>query len=258
MSLHVDQNRSVRHVRRLPVGLLGALLVLSSLSPQCRVLAQSTGYLVGQEIDFHSLLGPPPPADSRWDRSDEQLVQAYQSVDEARWKMAELDQLQLYPRFTEALGRPIDSKTSPALVALLDRALLDVDATAAAAKDYFHRPRPPQRIQLSRVCGKDNAPKPEEHPMSGASYPSGHSTRGWTVAMILARVAPDRAEALMKRAQEYEESRLICGMHFPTDVEAGQVVATAVVAHLDASRAFQTDLLSARREYASGVGQPRP
>ncbi len=86
--------------------------------------------------------------------------------------------------------------------------------------------------------------------MHGASYPSGHSTHGWTVAMILARVAPERSEALMKRAEEYEESRLVCGMHFPTDVEAGQVVASAVVAHLDASRVFQADLARARREYA--------
>jgi acid phosphatase (class A) len=69
--------------------------------------------------------------------------------------------------------------------------------------------------------------------------------------MILARVAPDRADALMKRAEEYEESRLICGMHFPTDVEAGQVVAAAVVDRLDDSREFQADLSKARHEYMS-------
>jgi acid phosphatase (class A) len=256
MSPNIDQKPSASHVRRLHTGLLGALLVLSSVTHQGLASAQATGYLSGQEIDFRMLLGPPPSVDSRWDRADEQLVQAYQNVDEARWQMATLDQQQLYPRFAEAFGRPIDQKTSPALLALLDRALLDVDATAAAAKDYFHRPRPPQRMRLTRVCGKDNAPEPEEHPMHGASYPSGHSTHGWTVAMILARVAPERAEALMKRAEEYEESRLICGMHFPTDVEAGQVVATAVVAHLDASKSFQSDLSHARREYESGPGRP--
>ncbi len=66
--------------------------------------------------------------------------------------------------------------------------------------------------------------------------------------MILARVAPDRADALIARAQQYEESRLVCGMHFPSDVEAGHEVALAVVAHLDASSEFQSDLAKARKE----------
>ncbi len=64
--------------------------------------------------------------------------------------------------------------------------------------------------------------------------------------MILARIAPDRSDALMARAQQYEESRLICGMHFPSDVEAGHEVALAVVAHLDASNEFQSDLAKAK------------
>jgi acid phosphatase (class A) len=228
--------------------LLAAVLTAFVLAPHAH--AQSVGYLWGHEVDFRKVLGPPPAIDSRWDRADQALVQEYQGVDAARWQMAKLDEKQLYARFADAFGRPIDQRSSPAAMALLDRALLDVDVTAAAAKDHFSRPRPFQRMHLQRVCNQNDAPEPEEHPMHGASYPSGHSTHGWAVAMILARVAPGRAEALLKRAEEYEESRLICGMHFPTDVEAGQVVATAVVAHLDGSKEFQADLTRARREYA--------
>jgi len=69
--------------------------------------------------------------------------------------------------------------------------------------------------------------------------------------MILARVAPDRATALMARALIYQESRLVCGMHFPSDIEAGHEVAIAVVAHLDASNDFQSDLAKARKEHTS-------
>jgi acid phosphatase (class A) len=189
--------------------------------------------------------------DSLWDRADQGLVEAFQAVDDARWQSADLDANALYPRFEQAFGRQIDKKTSPALVKLLDRAIDDVDATAAAAKDHFHRPRPFQRLQLQRVCDKSSPPKPEDHPTHGNSYPSGHSTHGWAVAMILARVAPDRSEALMARAQEYEESRLVCGMHFPSDVEAGHEVAVAVIAHLDASSEFQADLNKARNEHTA-------
>ena len=211
--------------------------------------AQS-GYLAGQEVDFHSVLGPPPAADSPWDHADEGLVEALQAADTTRWQTAELDQKDLYPRFTEALGKPIDRTTSPALVALLDRAIADASVTTGAAKDYFHRPRPFQRLQLQRVCEKSAPPKPEANPTRGDGYPSGHSVRGWTVAMILARVAPERTEAVMKRAEIYQESRLVCGMHFPSDVEAGHDVASAVVARLDSSATFQADLARARKEYA--------
>jgi acid phosphatase (class A) len=213
--------------------------------------AQSRGYLAGHEVDYRTLLAPPPAPDSTWDRADQELVKAYQSVDEARFASAKNDEVQLFSPFEKAFGRAIDRKSSPVLVGLLDRALLDVDATGAAAKDHFHRPRPFQRMQLERVCDKGDAPKPEEHPLHGASYPSGHSMHGWAVALILARVDPEKAAALMSRAEEYEESRLICGMHFPTDVQAGQVVAVAVVSRLDASKEFQADLAKARSEHTS-------
>src|SRR5581483_10723870 len=179
------------------------------------------------------------------------LVEALQAVDDRRWQMADLDGKELYSRFSEAFGRAIDKKTSPALVKLLDRSVADADATTDVAKDFFNRPRPYQRLQLQRVCDKAAPPKPQEHPMHGSSYPSGHSTRGWTVAMVLARVAPDRAELVLKRAEDYMESRLVCGMHFPSDVEAGHDVAIAVVSHLDASPEFQADLDRARKEHKS-------
>lgn len=225
------------------------LFAAAAWVPRTDAFAQSSGYLAGREVDFRTILGPPPAVDSRWDRADQELVEAYQNVDASRFESAKLDEEQLYPRFAKAFGRPIDPKRSPVLVALLDRALLDVDATAAAAKDHFHRPRPYQRLQLNRVCNRGDAPKPEEHAMHGSSYPSGHSVHGWTVAMILSRIDPDRASSLTQRAEEYEESRLICGMHFPTDIEAGQVVAAAVVSRLDSSSEFQADLARARKEH---------
>jgi acid phosphatase (class A) len=228
---------------------LGAVLAIATLAYPS--VGAASGYLAGRELDFHTILPGPPAVDSLWDRADQGLVESFQGVDDARWQLADLDANALYPRFAEAFGTQIDKKTTPALVKLLDRSIDDVDATAAAAKDHFHRPRPFQRLQLQRVCDKATPPKPEAHPTNGTSYPSGHSTHGWTVAMILARVAPERSEALLARAQEYEESRLVCGMHFPSDVEAGHEVAIAVVAHLDASSEFQADLNKARKEHTA-------
>jgi acid phosphatase (class A) len=210
--------------------------------------AKPRPYLVGDKVDFHSILAPPPAAGSLRDTEDEQTVEQWQTVSGERWHSAELDSEFVYPRFDEAFGRPIDRKTSPVLVTLLNRALRDVSHTTFTAKEHFQRPRPYQRVQLKHVCGEAVAPKPETRPSGGSSYPSGHSVYGWAVAMILARVAPDRAELLLARAAEYADSRVICGVHFPSDVDAGQAIAAAVLAHLDSSPEFQADLAHARAE----------
>jgi acid phosphatase (class A) len=199
-------------------------------------------------VDYRTVLAPPPAVGSIEDDADRHSVEAWQKASAARRELATLDEQLVYPRFDEAFGRPIDRNSSPILVNLLNRAMRDVGATAFPAKDHYHRPRPYQRIQLQHACGKEPPPKAEANPTRGTSYPSGHSSAGWAVAMILARVAPDRAEAVMARATEYAESRIVCGRHFPSDVEAGHTIAAAVIARLDASPEFQKDVAAARAE----------
>lgn len=207
-------------------------------------------YLAGESVDFHLVLAPPPAKGSAEDDADRQSVEALQKASPARREIAALDEKFVYSRFDDVFGRPIDRKTTPVLVNLLNRAMRDVGATAFPAKDYFQRPRPFQRLQLDHTCSSEPPPKPEANPTRGSSYPSGHSSGGWAVAMILARVAPARAEAILSRAAEYAESRVVCGRHFPSDVAAGQAVAAAVIARLDASPDFQRDLATARAELA--------
>ena len=212
---------------------------------------RSQPYLQGSPVDFRTLLAPPPALDSREDKVDQHTIDELQTVSDARWQSAKLDDAFVFPRFDEAFGKPVDRKTSPVLIALLNRALRDVAATTFAAKEHFQRPRPYQRFQLKKMCAVPTPPKPEINPTRGSSYPSGHTSYGWAVAMVLARVAPERSEALMKRADEYAESRLICGMHFPSDTYGGHVVAAAVLSRLDAVPEFQADVARARQEYAS-------
>jgi acid phosphatase (class A) len=244
----------MNHVVAAALALASVLLVSPAFGQQVEREPRPQGeprpqpYLASNPVDFRNVLAPPPRADSLWDTDDRRAVDELQKVDDNRWESAGLDAAFVYPRFEEAFGKPIDRKTSPALIHLLNRALRDVGATTFKAKEYFQRPRPYQRVQLQRVCGEERAPPPEPRPSGGSSYPSGHSAYGWAVAMVLARVAPERAEALLARAAEYAESRIICGMHFPTDVSAGQTLAAAVIAHLDASAEFQADVARARAE----------
>jgi len=145
----------------------------------------------------------------------------------------------------------------PALVQLLNRAERQVSGPAFAAKDVYRRLRPYQRLPLEQVCGKGSDLKPDPDAIKRTSYPSGHSAYGWTAALVLARVAPDKAGALLQRAADYADSRVICGMHFPSDLEAGRQLATAVVARLDAVPEFQRDLEAARAELAAAAATAR-
>jgi acid phosphatase (class A) len=81
-----------------------------------------------------------------------------------------------------------------------------------------------------------------------SSYPSGHSTLGYAWALALAELAPQRADAILLRGREYGDSRVICGVHFPSDVDAGRVLAAGVVARLHADADFRRALDAARRE----------
>jgi acid phosphatase (class A) len=173
-----------------------------------------------------------------------------------RWKLAEADAQMTYARFSVVSGIDFDPAKLPIVVNLLNRMERDVLDTAFAAKVNFNRPRPFQRFTVAHACGADSPPKPEAHPNGGfsaSSYPSGHSAFGWGTALTLAEIAPDRAQAILARGREFDESRVVCADHFPSDVAAGEIVATAVVERLHTVPEFTRDLACAQQEYRAAV-----
>lgn len=221
-------------------------------------------YLPAGAVAFADILGPPPAPGSLLDQLDMGQVQALQTQAGAdRYQEAIADAKQLFPRFSDALGVPVDRQHLPQTTRLLYGALHDSKAVSDAAKAAFARPRPFQRTQLARVCEHDPTVPPEKADAGErTSYPSGHTTVGWTTALVLGEIAPDRRQALFSRAKDYGLSRIVCGVHFPSDVEAGRAVATAVFLRLQRSAAFQRDLKRAQIEYrriaAAGLRPAEP
>ena len=68
---------------------------------------------------------------------------------------------------------------------------------------------------------------------------------------------PDHAADIMARASEYAESRLICGVHFRSDIIASEALGAALGVALLKSPALQDQITAARAELkAAGLTAP--
>ena len=93
-------------------------------------------------------------------------------------------------------------------------------------------------------------PQEEEELRNSGSYPSGHTIRGWGMALLLAEINPAAQDALLKLGYEWGKSRVILGYHWQTDVDAAITLASASYARLHTSQEFLDDMAKAREEYA--------
>ncbi|MGY5954913.1 phosphatase PAP2 family protein [Kosakonia sp. BK9b] len=77
------------------------------------------------------------------------------------------------------------------------------------------------------VVVKDNQPYSAE----GGAFPSGHTNTGYTDALLMAEMIPERFDALLARGARYGYSRVVLGVHYPLDVIGSRMVAQRNVAH---------------------------
>ncbi|WP_440985353.1 acid phosphatase [Xanthomonas sontii] len=214
--------------------------------------AKAVGYLPAAAVpDSLQLLPAPPAADSPGDALDLGVNrEALALRGSARWQQAARDADLSFPngagQFACALGVAIDAQHAPHLYTLLERSRIDASAATKAAKRRYQRPRPFLRNQQA-VCTPDDL---DDLRQSG-SYPSGHSAIGWAWALILSEIAPERATALIARGRNYGESRLVCNVHWQSDVLAGRFMGAATVARLHDDPTFSADLAAARGEIAA-------
>ena len=64
------------------------------------------------------------------------------------------------------------------------------------------------------------------------SFPSGHTTYGYTESLLFALMVPERFPQMITRGAEYGNHRIIVGAHYAMDIIGGRTLATYDIAHL--------------------------
>jgi acid phosphatase (class A) len=142
--------------------------------------------------------------------------------------------------FNAAVGPGIDLLKMPATAALFAMVRAEEKRDADTAKDLFKRKRPWIADPTVASCSTDDEPL--------TSYPSGHATMGYSMAAILARLVPSHGGAIMQRAAVYAQSRIVCEVHFRSDVIGGQALGMVVADRLMQDATFHKQFDAAKQE----------
>lgn len=215
-------------------------------------------YLTPAEVPDTTLILPRAPVKdtARYEADRKIFLRTRKLKGSARWAMARNDNDYSAPAlardFTCALGVAMNGADEPHLSQLVSRMTPDLLKAMRAAKDFNKRKRP-FLIDRGATC----IPITPDFAKS-YDYPSGHATFSWALGLILAEIAPDRATQILARARAYGESRVVCGVHNASAVEAGRTEASIVIAALHSSAEFRADLDAARTELAAARAKGAP
>jgi acid phosphatase (class A) len=211
-----------------------------------------TGFLTPEQTPDATAIIPPAPqvGDPRNDADVAifRATRAIQQLNPDRWALAINDDNYrpeaILKDFSCAMGVELTPQNSPRLSSLLSRAAQDAGSAGAKTKDVYKRTRP-YLSNYGDICIAKSDSLARSY-----DYPSGHSAIGWLQGLILAQLAPDRAEKLAARARAYGESRVVCGVHNWSAVEGGRTNGASVFAALQGSVDYQRALAAAKSELA--------
>lgn len=157
--------------------------------------------------------------------------------------------------FDCALGVRLGSAETPALDRVMAKIFHDANSAAERVKARQARLRPVGDDPNRRAC-QTLTPAARR----SASYPSGSAAVATAYGEAFAALEPDRAEAVRRIGHEIGVSRLVCAMHYPTDVAVGERIGRDIAARVVATPAFEADMAAARAELAaarrSGLTNP--
>jgi acid phosphatase (class A) len=228
-----------------PLPLLGFLLATTQLVTAADVSAhpKHEWNWLGKEDKLRLLdsIPPAPLPDSAQDKADLQGVLQLQAsrtpADIAEARDDEKFRLEIV---AGPLGPDFTAQKYPAAFALLERVQQDESVLNSTLKKEYKRLRPYEAHPEVKALFE----------VGQFSYPSGHTSGAYTLAIILGELFPEKKAAFLARAEAVGRSRIVAGVHYPSDVEQGKNLAQALSAALLANADFQRDLSAVKAEIA--------
>ena len=152
--------------------------------------------------------------------------------------------------FEEAFGMKISKEDTPEIYKVLLEGTATCDSICTKAKREYMRRRPFMVFNESTLY-------PEDEPAlrKNGSFPSGHTLLGWSSALLMMEINPDRATEILTRGYRYGENRLVVGAHWQSDTDAARLAASAAYARLHTSERFLEQMKKAREEYQRLKGE---
>jgi acid phosphatase (class A) len=207
-------------------------------------------YLTGVTADFVAIFAAPPAPDSPATRRElDELLELQRTRTPVEVTAARADRKTEIQRFYVALGFPVGANPDlPLLRALAKRVEDDTRPYVRAAKEKFRRSRPYEIEPRIEPC--------IGHVRGDLSYPSGHANFGYLMADLLREMVPERERQLIARADEFARQRMVCGVHFASDIEAGREGASWLVTMLNGSAEYREDASAAMTELRAALKLP--
>ncbi len=222
---------------------MSRILFLIALLLSAPVLAREPPYVTAAQVNLLVLL-PPPPADDTTGMAEVLALQNSRTPARAAQAVADAQET-VFAMYGSVLGERFAPAAVPLAAKLFARIGDTEDAVVDPAKDGFARKRP-------FLANADVHPAV---PLSqSGSYPSGHSTRSTVEGIVLAAMVPEQRAAIFSRQADYAESRVIGGVHYPSDILAGMRAGTAIAAVLFNNPQFMADFVPARQEVRAALG----
>lgn len=216
-------------------------------------LAQNTRkpvFVSPEQFDITSILPNPPANDSA--QTARELAELHKIQDTrspSQIAHAQKDDVEedMFI-FHDVLGEKFTPAALPLAKGLSDHVKNDAGLFATSGKNYFKRPRPYHLDATIKPVCKTNDNQQDY------SYPSGHGTVGYLEGLVLSVMVPEKRDAILKRADDYGHSRLVCGVHYAADEEASRATAYAVIGLLMNNPQFKKELDAAKAETRAALG----
>jgi acid phosphatase (class A) len=223
-------------------------LALAALFAAAPVQAKEPIFVAPDQVHGADILATPPAADSDATKAELAELHALEAsrggaqAEQAIWD----DQNEHVFLFKTVFGDSFNDRNLPKLAALGKRIHNDEGVNSDAAKQAFHRVRPYNLdTSLHPICKTKTVDD---------SYPSGHTTSGYLLALALIDMIPEKHDEILARAESYAFDRLICGVHYRSDLDASKRLAYAIHAVMAQNPQYRIEMTEARAELRGFLG----